>query len=168
MFCACGFIFRWHGNESFFTLAIEGIEKSHTENNGLSFGEDFLEFIELDFDLFDVTDSDFVGGFVTSVVRAGKSQIHVIRPMIFTANTDFLQGFDGVTNGRATVFVLSAFYLAGIVVDKETAGIKLDIGFGLKQVFYGTHSRIGGAAAKLTLVFDGRHIGTKIDLLGKL
>ena len=165
---ACRFIFCGHGDEAFSALSVEGIEEGHSEDDGFSFGEDFFEFVEFDFYLIAVADSAIFGDFVAAFFGAFADEFHAIRPLILIADTLFLEGFDGVTDGGTVVFIFAVFDFAGIVVDEEPACFDVQIRFGSEEVFEGTDGGIRRAAVDLSLIFDVGHEGAKIDFFGEL
>ena len=76
--------------------------------------------------------------------------------------------FDYVKNHSSIIHVYSIFDNAGVVIEKQTAQIKLTLFVPPHKILVGTSCGVGSTRTELTLVFYGSEVLAQVNLRGKI
>ena len=159
---------RRHGDEAGALLAIEGVEEPDAEDDGVARGESALPRVEIDGDELGVLDDELRRFFVRLAVRLVVDLLRIEGPCLLGAGAVLLEAVDHVLERRALILDLVALELARVVVDEHAAdvvGLLAEVA--LDEVLVGARRGVGGAAVRLPLVLDGRHVGAEVHLRGQ-
>ncbi len=144
-------------------VGLEGVEDLQSKDERIPLGEAVPHVVQIDLHPVRLVDGVVRGLVVSIVVRLLEDQLLVVAPSALGAGAFLFQRLDAVAKGRAVILAGVALEVALVPVDEEARDAAVVAVGALLKIFQCAGEGVGGAAADVALVLDGREVRAQVD-----